>query len=146
MLVQSRGLLGSELLQLGQRQLLAGCPAVETFETQHQPRAILHQVGPPPQQVAHWPQPGVIDMRLGQNVQSLQLRQMKRVVSVLNAGAMARKLRTQYPGVIYRVMNRGDRRRRGHLILRAASWVAVRAWIRRASAGSDRRFAPTFLR
>ena len=43
----------------------------------------MHQVGPPPQQIPHRPQLRVVDVRLGQDVQSLQLGQVKGVVLVV---------------------------------------------------------------
>jgi len=43
----------------------------------------MHQVGPPPKQITHRPQLNIVNMCLGQNVQPLQLRQVKRVVLVV---------------------------------------------------------------
>ena len=83
-LVQLGGFLGLQLLEVVQGERLAGGARVETLEAEQQGGALMHQVGPPPEQIAHGPQLRVINVGLGQNVEPLQVRQVKSVVLVVS--------------------------------------------------------------
>jgi len=73
MLIELGSLLGLHLLGLAQIQPLASSARVETLQAQQQGGVLMHQVRPAAQQITHGPQLRIVNVRLGQNVQSLQL-------------------------------------------------------------------------
>ena len=103
MRVQFGCFLGFHLLNLTQIQRLTGGARIQTLEAQDESRSLMNEVGAAAQQIAHRPQLGIVHMRLRQNVQSLQIGQMKRIVLIVNVLDAIVLLNFRRIGQVYRI-------------------------------------------